>query len=187
MLTHPHSCLAPHSLAPSQWTFQHPLAASVSRIATTIVIIGIVIIGITLHRHLPTHLHLCGNPRFRLHVHHRRLSWHITITALIIVHLSAFAHPPPATLISAPSPLAHCPLAARCYCNLLHILGTSHIGTRGSDWHCTTSTVTSRPVYSAGSSPDAHLCAVCSAPAGVCICYIFASAACAYRCAGTYQ
>ena len=124
--------------------FQRPLAASISCIATTAVIIGIVIIGITLHRHLPTHLHLCGNPRFRLHVHHRRLSWHITITALIIVHLSAFAHPPPATLVSAPSPLAHCPLlAARCCCNLLYMLETSHIGTRGSNWHCTTPTVTS--------------------------------------------
>ena len=32
---------------------------------------------------------------------------------------------------------------ARCCCNLLHMLGTSHIGTRGSDWHCATSTVTS--------------------------------------------
>lgn len=67
--------------------FQRPLAASISCIATTAVIIGIVIIGITLHRHLPTHLHLCGNPRFRLHVHHRRLSRHITITALIIADL----------------------------------------------------------------------------------------------------
>ena len=62
----------------------------------------------------------------------------------LLIYLSAFVHPPPATLVSAPSPLAHCPLlAARCYCNLLHILGTSHIGTRGSNWHCTTPTVTS--------------------------------------------
>ena len=60
------------------------------------------------------------------------------------IYLSAFAHPPPATLVSAPSPLAHCPLlAARCCCNLLHMLETSHIGTRGSNWHCTTPTVTS--------------------------------------------
>jgi len=62
----------------------------------------------------------CGNPHFRLHVHHRRLAWHLTINALIIAHLSAFAHPPPATLVSAPSPLAHCPLlvlaAAATYC-----------------------------------------------------------------------
>ena len=62
MLTHPHSCLAPHSLAPSRWTFQHPLAASVCRIATTTIIIGIVIIGITRHRHLPSHLHLWQSP-----------------------------------------------------------------------------------------------------------------------------
>ena len=34
------------------------------------------------------------------------------------IYLSAFAHPPPATLASAPSPLAHCPLlaAAATYC-----------------------------------------------------------------------
>ena len=62
----------------------------------------------------------------------------------LAIYLFAFADPPPA-LLSAPSSLAYCPLlvlAARCCCNLLHMLGTSHIGTHGSHSYCATSAVT---------------------------------------------